>query len=184
MSETPVIRFGVIGCAEIARNVSRAVTLAPNAALHAVGSRFLDKARRFAAANGFPDGAKVYGSYEEVLDDPEVDAAYVPLPTSLHVRWSVLAAQKGKHVLLEKPVALNAAQFDEIIRACESSGVQLMDGTMWMHHPRTNKMKEFLADAHRFGQLKSVWGIHYFWLDGTVSFFVQLLDFFFNFFLF
>ncbi|XLR36272.1 hypothetical protein S83_064172, partial [Arachis hypogaea] len=61
----------------------------------------------------------------------------------------------GKHVLLEKPVALNASQFDEIIRACESRGVQLMDGTMWMHHPRTNQMKDFLSDAHRFGQLKS-----------------------------
>ncbi|KAL1319619.1 hypothetical protein HN51_071861 [Arachis hypogaea] len=156
MSETPVIRFGVIGCADIARKVSRAIKLAPNATLHAIGSRSIDKARRFAAANGYPEDAKVYGSYEEVLDDPEVDAVYVPLPTSLHVRWAVFAAQKGKHVLLEKPVALNASQFDEIIRACESSGVQLMDGTMWMHHPRTNQMKDFLSDAHRFGQLKSI----------------------------
>jgi len=59
-------------------------------------------------------------------------------------------------VLLEKPVGLNVAEFDEIIAACESNGVQLMDGTMWMHHPRTSKMKEFLSDANLFGQLKSV----------------------------
>jgi len=156
MAETPKIRFGIIGCAQIARKISRAVLLAPNAALHAVGSRSLDKARAFAAANGFPAGAKVYDSYEAVLDDPEVDAVYLPLPTSLHVRWAVLAASKKKHVLLEKPVGLNVAEFDEIIAACESNGVQLMDGTMWMHHPRTSKMKEFLSDANLFGQLKSV----------------------------
>ncbi|XP_029128996.1 uncharacterized oxidoreductase At4g09670-like [Cajanus cajan] len=104
--------------ADIARKVSRAVTLAPNAALHAVGSRSLDKVRAFAVANGFPAAAKVYGSYEAVLQDPvDVDAVYVPLPTSLHVRWVVLAARSKKHVLLEKPVALSASEFDEIVEA-------------------------------------------------------------------
>ncbi|KAF7812797.1 putative oxidoreductase [Senna tora] len=154
MAESP-IRFGVLGCADIARKVSRAINLAPNATLYAVASRSLDKASAFAAANGFPPGSKVYGSYEALLDDPNVDAVYVPLPTSLHVKWAVLVAQKKKHLLLEKPVALNAAEFDKIIEACESNGVQLMDGTMWMHHPRTAKMAEFLSDAGRFGQLKS-----------------------------
>ena len=154
------IRFGIIGCADIARKVSRAITLAPNATLYAVGSRSIEKASAFAAANGFPPGAKVYGSYEAVLDDPDVDAVYVPLPTSLHVRWAVLAAQKKKHLLLEKPVALNAAEFDKIIEVCESNGVQLMDGTMWMHHPRTAKMAEFLSDTQRFGQLKSVFNLN------------------------
>lgn len=157
MGDSPrTIRFGVIGCADIARKVSRAIALSPSASLYAVGSRYLYKARGFAAANGFPDDAKVYGSYEAVLDDPDVDAVYVPLPTSMHVRWASLAARKGKHVLLEKPVALTAAEFDEIAHACESSGVQLMDGTMWMHNPRTASMKDFLSDAHRFGHLKSV----------------------------
>ncbi|KAA8537988.1 hypothetical protein F0562_027432 [Nyssa sinensis] len=155
MAETQ-IRFGILGCADIARKVSRAITLAPNASLYAVGSRSIHKAARFASANGFPPSAKVYGSYEAVLDDPDVDAVYVPLPTSLHVRWAVLAAQKKKHLLLEKPVALNVSEFDTIIEACESNGVQFMDATMWMHHPRTAKMREFLSDSQRFGQLKSV----------------------------
>lgn len=154
-SETP-IRFGILGCADIARKLSRAINLAPNASLYAVGSRSLDKASKFAAANGFPPTAKIYGSYEAVLDDPDVDAVYVPLPTSLHVRWAVLAAQKKKHLLLEKPVALNVSEFDVIVEACESNGVQFMDGTMWMHHPRTAKMKEFLSDSNLFGQLKQV----------------------------
>ncbi|KAJ7969738.1 Oxidoreductase-like protein [Quillaja saponaria] len=76
-------------------------------------------------------------SCEAVLDDPDVDAVHIPLPTSLHVRWAVLAAQKKKHVLLEKPVALNTAEFDVITEACENNRVQFMDCTMWMHHPRT-----------------------------------------------
>nr|GEY11816.1 uncharacterized oxidoreductase At4g09670 [Tanacetum cinerariifolium] len=74
----------------------------------------------------------------------------------LHVKWAVLAAEKKKHVLLEKPVALNVGEFDVILDACDKNGVQLMDSTMWMHHPRTTKMKDFLNDAHKFGDLKSV----------------------------
>lgn len=162
-AETP-IRFGILGCAEIARKLSRAITLAPNATLYAVGSRSIDKATGFAQANNFPPSAKIYGSYDAVLDDPDVDAVYLPLPTSLHIQWAVLAAQKKKHILLEKPVALNVAEFDKIVEACESNGVQLMDGTMWMHHPRTAKMWEFLSDTHRFGQLRNVCVIHYSYL--------------------
>lgn len=152
----PPIKFGILGCAEIARKVSRAIILSRNATLYAVGSRSYDKAAKFAKENGFPDSAKVYGSYDAVLDDPDVDAVYVPLPTSLRVKWAVLAAQKKKHLLLEKPVALNVADLDVVLEACESSGVQIMDGTMWVHHPRTAKMKEFLLDSSLFGQLKSV----------------------------
>ncbi|GMP80086.1 hypothetical protein CsSME_00035323 [Camellia sinensis var. sinensis] len=159
MSETPV-RFGILGCATIARMLSRAIRLAPNASISAIGSRSIDKASKFASENGFPASAKVYGSYEAVLDDPEVDAVYVPLPTSLHLKWAVLAAEKKKkHLLLEKPVALDVKELDTILEACESNGVQFMDATMWMHHPRTAKMKEFLSDPRRFGQLKSIHSI-------------------------
>ncbi|XP_062083007.1 uncharacterized oxidoreductase At4g09670-like [Humulus lupulus] len=156
MSSEPSIRFGVLGCAEIARKVSRAITLAPNAELYAVASRSFDKAKAFASSNGFPPHAKIYGSYDSLLDDSDIDAVYIPLPTSLHLHWAVLAARKKKHILLEKPVALNASEFDTIVEACESSGVQLMDGTMWMHHPRTAAMRDFLSDSNRFGQLKMV----------------------------
>nr|XP_043636405.1 uncharacterized oxidoreductase At4g09670-like [Erigeron canadensis] len=150
------IRFGILGCANIARKVSRAMLLSDNITISAIGSRSLDKAIAFASENHFPESTKVYGTYDAVLDDPDVDAVYVPLPTSLHVKWAVLAAEKKKHVLLEKPVALNVGELDTILGACESSGVQFMDATMWMHHPRTVKMKEVLSDQHKFGQLKSV----------------------------
>ncbi|RYR55951.1 hypothetical protein Ahy_A05g021770 isoform A [Arachis hypogaea] len=154
--EAAPIRFGILGCAEVARKVSRAITLSPNATLYAVGSRSLDKATKFAASNGFPPHAKVYGSYEGVIEDPEVDAVYVPLPTSLHVQWAVLAAQKKKHLLLEKPVALNVHDLHKILEACESNGLQYMDATMWMHHPRTTQMFHFLSDPQQFGRLQSV----------------------------
>ncbi|GJV83642.1 uncharacterized oxidoreductase [Tanacetum coccineum] len=75
---------------------------------------------------------------------------------SLHLQWVVLAAQKKKHILLEKPFALNVGELDIILEACESSGVQFMDPTMWMHHLRTTKMKEFISDQQKFGQIKSV----------------------------
>lgn len=155
MAETQ-IRFGILGCANIARKVSRAMLLSPNTTISAIGSRSLDKATVFASENHFPESTKVYGSYDAVLEDPDVDAIYIPLPTSLHLRWAVLAAEKKKHVLLEKPVALNVGELDMILKACESSGVQFMDATMWMHHPRTVKMKEVISDQQRFGQLKSV----------------------------
>ncbi|XVF37268.1 hypothetical protein REPUB_Repub19eG0131700 [Reevesia pubescens] len=142
MADIP-IRFGIIGCAEIARKISRAILLAPNATISAVASRSIDKAVNFAKANEFPPEAKIYGSYESLLDDPNIDAVYLPLPTSLHLKWAVLAVQKKKHLLTEKPVALNVAEFDEILKACEENGAQIMDGTMWVHHPRTEKMKEF-----------------------------------------
>ncbi|KAK8580136.1 hypothetical protein V6N13_143262 [Hibiscus sabdariffa] len=155
MADTPV-RFGIMGCAFIASKVSRAILLAPNATISAVASRSIGKAADFAKANGFPPETKIYGSYESLLDDPDIDAVYMPLPTSLHLKWAVLTAQKKKHLLTEKPVALNAGEFDEIVKACDENGVQIMDGTFWVHHPRTHKMKQFLEDKELFGELKTI----------------------------
>lgn len=130
--------------------------MSPNSTIAAIGSRSLEKATSFAKENDFPESAKAYGSYEAVLDDPDVDAVYIPLPSGLHLRWAVLAAQKKKHILLEKPVAPTVKELDVILEACESNGVQFMDATMWMHHPRTVLMKEFLADPQLFGRVKTV----------------------------
>ncbi|KAG6397575.1 hypothetical protein SASPL_143744 [Salvia splendens] len=150
------IRFGIMGCAEIARKISRAILLSPNAALVAVASRSIDKASQFAARNKLPENVKLYGSYGEVLDDPSVDAVYVPLPTALHLQWALAAAQKGKHLLLEKPTALDVKVLEEMLESCRRNGLQFMDGSMWYHHPRTAKMKELLSDSHVFGRLKAI----------------------------
>lgn len=148
MAENETIRFGIIGCANIARKLARAIALAPNATLSAIASRSKQKANTFAAENQLPATVRIYGSYDEVVEDPGVDAVYIPLPTSLHVRWAVAAASKGKHVLVEKPAALDVAQLDLILEACESNGVQFMDGSMWLHHPRTAHMEQLLSLSH------------------------------------
>ncbi|XP_020580981.1 uncharacterized oxidoreductase At4g09670-like [Phalaenopsis equestris] len=150
------IRFGIMGCAAIARKLSRAIKLSSNATIVAVGSRSPDKADGFIKDNGLPENTKVHASYESLLDDPDVDAVYVPLPTSLHLQWAVAAAVKGKHILLEKPAALCVADLDQILDACEANNVQFMDGTVWMHHPRAAKMHDLIQDPHLFGQLKMV----------------------------
>lgn len=80
----------------------------------------------------------------------------MPLPTSLHRRWAILAAEKKKHILLEKPTALDVEELDQILDACESNGVQFMDGSMWLHHPRTAKMKEIISDPKLFGHVNYV----------------------------
>ncbi|KAL0343044.1 UNVERIFIED_CONTAM: putative oxidoreductase [Sesamum angustifolium] len=154
-NENP-IGFGIIGCAEIARKVSRAIHLAPNATLVAVASRSIHKAKQFAVKNKLSDNVKLYGSYDELLDDPLVDAVYMPLPTSLHVKWAVIAARKGKHLLLEKPAALDVKMLDEMLEACESNQLQFMDASMWYHHPRTAKMKELLLNLELFGHVKAI----------------------------
>ncbi|XP_076900606.1 putative oxidoreductase At4g09670 [Bidens hawaiensis] len=150
------LRFGILGCANIVRKVSRSMLSSPNITISAIGSRSLDKAIAFASECHFPESTNLYGSYGAMLDDPDVDAVYIPLPSSLHLHWAVLAAQKKKHVLLDKPVALNVGELDVILEACEASGVQFMDATMWMHHPRTEQMKQVLSDEQRFGQLTMV----------------------------
>ncbi|GAB2224335.1 hypothetical protein Droror1_Dr00005090 [Drosera rotundifolia] len=152
----PPIRFGIIGCAVIANKLARAIALSPLSSLVAVASRSLSKSQSFASLNALPSTTKLYGSYDSLLDDAEIDAVYVPLPTSLHLEWAVKAARKGKHVLLEKPVALGVAELDVILGECEGNRVQFMDGTMWMHHDRTRRMEAFLRDKEKFGELKIV----------------------------
>ncbi|XP_049353305.1 uncharacterized oxidoreductase At4g09670-like [Solanum verrucosum] len=154
--ETP-IRFGIIGCAEIARKISRAINLSPNSTLYALASRSIEKAHNFAIKNNlFSDSLKIYGNYSEILDDPFVDAVYMPLPTTFHLHWAILAAEKKKHLLLEKPTALNVEELDKILDACDKNGVQFMDASMWYHHPRTGKMKEMIVDSKLFGQVKAI----------------------------
>ena len=92
-----------------------------------------------------------------MLEDPCVDAVYIPLPTSLHLQWAVLAANKKKHLLLEKPTAVDVAELDQILEACESNGVQFMDGTMWLHHPRTATMERLLSASDS----RSIGGVNF-----------------------
>ena len=109
-----MVRWGILSTAKIAReHVIPAILEANGAQLTAIGSRSIRKATEMAEHFGAPQS---YGSYEELLSSKEIDAVYIPSPTSSHVKWSAKAAQMGKHVLCEKPLALNASEIDNLIK--------------------------------------------------------------------
>ena len=130
--------------------------LIPEIKIHAIASRSLEKAQAFATKANAPKDTKLYGSYDELLNDEEVDAVYVPLPTGLHVEWVLKAAEKKKHVLLEKPPAPSVEELDVILAALQKNGLQYMDGTMWMHHPRAAEMHKVIHDKERIGDIREV----------------------------
>lgn len=138
------LRWGIIGTARIAAKVADAIHNAHGAELLAVASRDRTRAAAWASQHRVPVS---YGSYEELLDDSAIDAVYIPLPPSMHCEWTIRAAEKKKHVLCEKPLALSAAEGEMMWAACRQHGVQLMDGVMWLHHPRTGAMKAKIADG-------------------------------------
>jgi predicted dehydrogenase len=112
------------------------------------------KARAAADALGIP---RAYGSYEELLADPDVEAVYNPLPNHLHVPWSIRAIDAGKHVLCEKPIALSAAEARTLLAARDRTGVQVGEAFMVRAHPQWDKVRE-LIDADRIGELRLVVG--------------------------
>jgi len=139
------VRWGIISTARIAqRAVIPAIQDSRNGTVVAIASRSLPQAQEVARNLGIP---RAYGSYEELLADPEVDAVYNPLPNSLHKEWTIRAAEGGKHVLCEKPLALNAAECDEMIRACEAHGVRFMEAFMYRFHPQITRLKELLSSG-------------------------------------
>jgi predicted dehydrogenase len=153
MSEpNKTVRWGVLSTAHIATKVSRAIRLAGGTELVAVASRTQERADAWANKH---EVARAYGSYEALLNDPSIDAIYNPLPPSMHLEWTVRAAEHGKHVLCEKPLAANTAQAIEMADACRKHGVQLMDGVMWVHHERTVAMRRHIDDGS-LGKLRHV----------------------------
>src|SRR5277367_3772073 len=105
------LRWGILGTGNIARQFSAGVRAASRSVLAAVGSRSKETAAAFASAQGIPTS---YGNYQALLDDPQVDAVYNSLPNSLHHRWTLAALRAGKHVLCEKPFAVNTAEAEEM----------------------------------------------------------------------
>lgn len=148
----PKVRWGILSTANIATKVSRAINLASNATLVAVASRTAERARSWAAQHKV---SRAYGGYEALLKDPEIDAVYIPLPPSMHAEWTIKAAQRGKHVLCEKPLSANLDEAVTMAAACQENRVQLMDGVMWVHHERTEKMKQII-DSGALGRLRRV----------------------------
>src|SRR6516162_2661329 len=124
MASERKVRWGILGVAKINRRLLPAFALARNAELRAIASRSIDKAREAAKADSIP---VAHGSYEALLDDPNIDAVYIPLPNTLHPEWVKKAADRGKHVLVEKPLAPTAPQAREVVEYCQSKKIHLMD---------------------------------------------------------
>jgi predicted dehydrogenase len=123
------VKWGVLGCADFARRRAiPAMLAAPSVELIGVASRTLDKAESFCEKFQLPFA---YGSYDEMLADPRIDAVYIPLPNGLHAEWMKRAAKRGKHCLCEKPFAANAAEAEEVAEVATEHGISVMEAFMW-----------------------------------------------------
>lgn len=151
------VRWAVLGAAKIALNkVIPAMQQGEWSDVAAIASRDLNKGRAAAAKLGI---RKVYASYEEVLADPEIEAVYNPLPNHLHVPWSIRAADAGKHVLCEKPIAMSVAECRTLIAARDRTGVQIGEGFMVRTHPQWLRARE-LVRSGEIGELRAVVGAY------------------------
>lgn len=159
------IRWGILGVAKINERWLPGFRKANDAELIAIASRDSAKAAAAAKSAGIPNS---YGRYEDLLADPQIDAVYLPLPNSLHLEWACKAADAGKHVLCEKPLAPTAADAQRIVDHCRQRGVKLMDGFMWLHQDRTTRIRE-LIDEGTIGEVRSCAGVFTFLLDLTAG---------------
>ena len=142
MSANQRFRWGLIGAARIAQTqFVPGVRASRTGTVVAVASRDLERAGQMAADLEIP---RAYGSYDDLLADPEVDGVYIGLANSLHPEWTIRAAQAGKHVLCEKPLARTAAVAEQMADACRKAGVVLMEAFMWRHHPQHARVAELL----------------------------------------
>lgn len=149
------LRWGVLGAAKIAREkVIPAMMGSELYEVTAIGSRSLEKAKATAAQLGIP---KYYGSYEEVINDPDVDVIYNPLPNDLHVPYTLKCIQAGKHVLCEKPFALHASDIQQVISARDNMGVKVGEAFMVASNPQWIKVKEIIGSGD-LGKIKAVQG--------------------------
>ncbi|WP_284777675.1 Gfo/Idh/MocA family oxidoreductase [Agrobacterium sp. lyk4-40-TYG-31] len=150
-----MLRFGILSTAKIGRElVIPAIQDAENAVVTAIASRDLSKARQLADRFSVPHA---FGSYEEMLASDVIDAVYIPLPTAQHVEWSIKAANAGKHVLCEKPIALKADEIDSLIAARDRNKVLISEAYMVTYAPVWLKVRELLASG-AIGTLKHVQG--------------------------
>ncbi|PYT11100.1 MAG: NAD-binding protein [Acidobacteria bacterium] len=149
------VRWGVLGVAKIAtEKVIPAMQRGELSEIAAIASRDLEKAQTVAQRLGI---AKAYGSYEELIADPEIEAVYIPLPNHLHVPWSIRCAEAGKHVLCEKPIGLSATQARELVAARDRARVKIGEAFMARTHPQWVRARD-LACSGRIGELRVVSG--------------------------
>jgi len=154
------VNWGILGAAKIAREwLCPAIHLSAKGRIGAVASRSMAKAQELAAPYG---DVSCYGSYEALLADPRIDAIYIPLPNSDHVEWTLKCLKAGKHVLCEKPIAMKAAEIDQLIAVRDQTGLLAAEAFMVTHHPQWQRVRE-LVQSGKLGNLRHV--------DGAFTFF-------------
>ncbi|TBN12679.1 Gfo/Idh/MocA family oxidoreductase [Agrobacterium cavarae] len=159
---TRTLKWGVLGCAGIAaKAVIPAIQSSRLGRVAAIASRDAEKASAMATRFGIE---KSYGSYEDLLSDPDIDAIYNPLPNHLHVPMTIKALEHGKPVLCEKPIALNAAQASELAEAQKAANLPVAEAFMVRHHPQWKKARAMVAEG-RLGDVRAIQTIFAYYLD-------------------
>ncbi|MFM7735665.1 MAG: Gfo/Idh/MocA family protein [Alphaproteobacteria bacterium] len=139
------LRIGVLGAARIApMALLRPARAVRGASVVAIAARDRERARAMAEKHGVP---RVHASYDALVDDPEIDAVYVPLPNSFHREWTIRALEAGKHVLCEKPIASNAEEALDMVEAARRADRRLVEAFHWRHHPLARRMLEVVASG-------------------------------------
>lgn len=154
-------RWGILSTAEIGQKNWQAIQLSGSGVVKAVASRDQARAQAFIdlcqSQAPFDECPEAVGSYEALIARDDIDAVYIPLPTGMRKHWVLEAARAGKHVLCEKPCAVSAEELQEMISACESAGVQFMDGIMYMHGNRLPVVREALDAPGNVGDIRRVY---------------------------
>ena len=150
MGSSGPVRLGILGTGGILARFLPGARRSVAIEVAAVSSRDGDRARAFAADEGIP---RSFGSYDELLADPDVDAVYIPLPNGMHHPWTMRALAAGKHVICEKPYSTSAAEVDEAHDLADASGLVLTEGFMWRHGPHALR---FVEELPRIGDLRTI----------------------------
>lgn len=156
------LRWGILSTANIGiKAVIPAIRQSNNGVVAAIASRDATRAQETAKALGIP---RAFGSYDALLESSDIDAVYIPLPNNLHKEWTIRAAEHGKHILCEKPFALNTAEVDEMIAAAKQHRILLMEAFMYRFHPQFAKLQA-LIDEGTIGQVQAIRSAFCFFLN-------------------
>jgi D-xylose 1-dehydrogenase (NADP+, D-xylono-1,5-lactone-forming) len=155
------VRWGILSTARINDLVLAGARKSDRVQMIAVGSRDRARAEAYAHEHGLE---RAHGSYQELVDDPEIEAVYISLPNAFHAEWSIRALRAGKHVLCEKPLTRHAHEAEEAFDVAEQEGRLLMEGFMWRHNPQVRRLEGLIADG-AVGHVRLIRAVHSFTAD-------------------
>jgi xylose dehydrogenase (NAD/NADP) len=149
---TKAVKWGILSTADINKKLLAGAAASDEVDVVALGSRDLGRAEEFARTWGIE---RAYGTYDELLADPDVEAVYIPLPNTMHSEWSIRALEAGKHVLCEKPFSRHIADVERAFDAADATGLHLSEAFMYRHHPQTARLAELVASG-AIGELRVI----------------------------